>query len=622
MRLVLVPMNPTVGDVEGNTRLVIDAIESARRAHADLVVLPELCLCGYPPKDLLLQEGFVGACTAAAKCIGEQHTSGLTAVYGVPLPVDSQHPEGPIANALLAYRDGQLVAYYDKRLLPTYDVFDEDRYFTPGGRAVVIEVPVRARSASEGAPPFDRARSASECLPVRVGLAICEDLWRGDDAGFSSRYHGVADPVEELIAAGARIIISPSASPFVLGKHEKHRAICQAHAERHRCWVASVNQAGANDELIFDGHAMAIGPDGAPVARNRLFKEQPLVFDLLPATAAATIEARKASSEDPLTKALAAILPARGERPSLLNDLIAPDVPNEHLLFLALTTGIRDYLRKTGFKDAIIGLSGGIDSALTAALAVAAIGKENVLGVAMPSKYSSGHSVEDAYELATNLGMRCVTIPIEAPVTGFRDVLNPALEAQGFEPLGRTLPDLSEENLQSRARGTILMALSNRTGAIVLTTGNKSELAVGYCTLYGDMNGGLAVLSDVSKHWVYALSRWINANAQICGFALPPIPQRSIDKVPSAELRPDQTDQDSLPPYPVLDEILRRYVEARQSPTRIAREARLDESLVRKIVRMIDVSEYKRKQAAIGLKVTTVAFGSGRRWPIAQRWKP
>lgn len=568
-------MNPTVGDVEGNTRLVIDAIESARHAEADLVVLPELCLCGYPPRDLLLQEGFVRACIAAAQRIGEQHTAGLTAVFGVPLPVDAPHPEGPIANALLAYRDGQMVGSYAKRLLPTYDVFDEDRYFTPGVRAMVIEVPARARS-------------------VRVGLAICEDLWRGDDAGFSSHYRGASDPVDELVRAGAEIIISPSASPFVLGKHEKHKTICAQHAQRHGRWVASVNQGGANDELVFDGHAMLFAPGGALAASKPLFKSETLVVDL-------------DVSRGVRVSAAAPVAPAPGD---------------EHLLFLALTTGIREYLRKCGFTSAILGLSGGIDSALTAALAVAALGKDNVLGVAMPSKYSSGHSVEDALALARNLGVRCATIPIEAPVIGFRAVLDPALEAQGFDALGKKLPDLTEENLQSRARGTILMALSNRTGAIVLTTGNKSELAVGYCTLYGDMNGGLAVLSDVSKHWVYALSRWMNSNAQVCGFASPPIPQRSIDKAPSAELRPDQTDQDSLPPYPVLDEILRRYVEARQSAARIAREAGLDEPLVRKIVRMIDVSEYKRKQAAIGLKVTTVAFGSGRRWPIAQRWKP
>lgn len=582
MRIALVPMNPTVGDVEGNARLVIAAIERARQAGADLVVLPELSLCGYPPKDLLLQEGFVDACVAAAKRIGEEHTAGITAIFGTPLPMDMSHAGGAIANALVVHRDGKLVDRYDKRLLPTYDVFDEDRYFTPGTRAVVVDVPVRGASTAKKI--------------VRVGLSICEDLWRGDDAGFASRYRGAPDPVEALVRAGAEIVISPSASPFVLGKHEKHKAICAAHAQKHRRWVASVNQGGANDELVFDGHAMLFSPGGTLAASKALFGSDALIVDFS-AEAGGTASVREADGAS------------------------SPPLADEHLLFLALTTGIREYLRKCGFTSALLGLSGGIDSALTAALAMSAIGKENVLGIAMPSKYSSTHSVEDAYALARNLGIRCATIAIESPVVGFRGVLDPAFREQGLNELGAKLPDLAEENLQSRVRGTILMALSNRTGSIVLTTGNKSELAVGYCTLYGDMNGGLAVLSDVSKHWVYALSRWMNANAALCGFACPPIPERSIDKPPSAELRPDQTDQDSLPPYPVLDEILHRYVELRQGAEVIAAEARLDIALVRKIVRLIDLSEYKRKQAAIGLKVTTVAFGSGRRWPIAQRWK-
>ncbi len=570
-------MNPTVGDVEGNARQIVGAIESARRAGADLVVLPELCVCGYPPRDLLLQEGFVAACVSAAKRVGEEHTAGITAIFGVPLPVEGERAGGLVANGLVAYRDGKLVGRYDKRLLPTYDVFDEDRYFTPGARAEVVEVETRGGGR------------------VRVGLSICEDLWRGDDAGFSSHYRGAPDPVEELVRAGAEVIVSPSASPFVLGKHEKHRMICAEHARMHGRWVASVNQGGANDELVFDGHAMVFAPGGGLTACTALFGGEALMLDV-------EVKGRGAAS---VRGGGAGVTPAR----------------DEHLLFLALTTGIREYLRKCGFKSALLGLSGGIDSALTAALAVAAIGSENVLGVAMPSMYSSGHSVEDAYALAKNLGMRCVTVPIEEPMGGFRAVLDPMFRSEGLSTLGATLPDLTEENLQSRVRGTILMAISNRTGSIVLTTGNKSELAVGYCTLYGDMNGGLAVLSDVSKHWVYALSRWMNQNASMCGFAVPPIPLRSIEKAPSAELRPGQTDQDSLPAYPVLDEILRRYVEGRQNAGSVAKETGYDEGMVRKIVRMIDLSEYKRKQAAIGLKVTTVAFGSGRRWPVAQGWR-
>lgn len=577
MKIALVPLNPIVGDVAGNAALHEAAIARAREAGADLVVFPELSICGYPPKDLLLADGFVEACMAAAKELGEKHTKGVTAIFGLPLPMDraTYRPGGPIHNSLLVYRDGVMVDYYDKRLLPTYDVFDEDRHFEPGNRAVVIDVPVRG------------------VKPVRVGLSICEDLWKGEDAGFAHRYNAAADPVVELVKAGAQVIVSPSASPFVLGKREKHRAILASHAKRHRVPVLSLNQLGANDELIFDGHALLYAPSGSLHAAGACFCDGLCFFEW--------------TTAENQTQAIS-------QRAMI-------DATREEQLFEALVLGVRDYLRKTGFTKALIGLSGGIDSALTAAIAVAAIGAKNVLGVAMPGKYSSDHSKADAYDLAKRLGMECPTISIEPPLDGFREVIDAAFHERGLSTLGEKLPDLTEENIQSRIRGSILMTMSNRTGAIVLTTGNKSELAVGYCTLYGDMNGGLAVLSDVSKMMVYSLSRWINANHEKCGFATPPIPQRTIDKAPSAELRPDQTDQDSLPPYPVLDEIIERYVEKRQGAAAIIRESGFDEALVRRVVRMIDLAEYKRKQAATGLKVTTVAFGFGRRVPIAQKWK-
>jgi NAD+ synthase (glutamine-hydrolysing) len=578
MRLALVPLNPTVGDVQGNAALIAAALDRARNAGADLVVFPELSLCGYPPKDLLLAEGFVEVCIAAAKDLGEKHTQGLTAVFGLPLPHDraTYRAGQPIHNSLLVYRDNAFVDYYDKQLLPTYDVFDEDRYFVPGSRTVVIDVPCKALADKS-------ART------VRVGLAICEDLWKGQDAGFSHRYADAADPVAALIRAGARMIVSPSASPFVLGKQEKHRTILSSHAKNHGIPVISLNQLGANDDLIFDGHALMFSAGGSIAAAGPLFQDDLVIINC---------DDRLAATSAPITA----------------------EPCDEEQLFRALVLGIRDYLRKTGFKQAIIGLSGGIDSALTAALAIAAIGPGNVLGVALPGVYSSEHSKADAYDLAGRLGMECPTVSIEPPLHAFRGVLDPLFRARNLKALGEQLPDITEENIQSRIRGLILMTLSNRTGAIVLTTGNKSELAVGYCTLYGDMNGGLAVLSDVSKMMVYSLSRWINANHALCGFAQPPIPQRSIDKAPSAELRPDQTDQDSLPPYDILDEIIERHVERRQSPDTIIRETGFDASTVERCVRLIDLSEYKRKQAAIGLKVTTVAFGSGRRVPIAQRW--
>ena len=574
MKLALAPLNPTVGDIEGNALLIVDGIEKARRAGADVVVFPELALCGYPPRDLLMQEGFVPACAAAAKRIGEQHTAGITAVFGVPLPVDQTQPPrhiGGFANALLVYRENAFVEFYDKRLLPTYDVFDEDRYFEPGGRAVTVEVG-----------------------GFRAGLTICEDLWKGEDAGFSSRYTDSPDPVAELVRAGANLILSPSASPFVLGKGERHRAILREHAVRHKVYVASVNQLGGNDDLIFDGHTMVYSPSGELIGAGELFRGEQLLIDL-------PFPNSSNSSTSSLPHSSTSHSP-------------------EHLLFHALTLGVRDYLRKTGFTRALIGLSGGIDSALTAVLAAAALGPANVMGVAMPGRYSSDHSIADALDLAQRLGIECPVISIDRPFEAFGHTLNPALLALGQPVLGASLPDIAEENLQSRLRGTLLMALSNRTGAMVLTTGNKSELAVGYCTLYGDMNGGLAVLSDVTKQLVYRLSRWINANAGACGFTRAPIPERTITKVPSAELRPNQTDQDSLPPYDVLDAIIERHVERHQSAARIIEETGYDAATVKRVVRLISIAEYKRKQTAVGLKVTTVAFGAGRRMPIAQRW--
>jgi NAD+ synthase (glutamine-hydrolysing) len=568
MRLALAQINPTIGDLDGNAALISAATGRARAAGADLVVLPELAVSGYPPKDLLLQEGFIEACAAAAKQIGETATAGLTAVFGVPLPAGKDLRSGRIANSAVVYRDNRFVDYHDKRLLPTYDVFDEDRYFTPGNRAVVVE-----------------------CAGQRVGLAICEDLWKGEDVGFSFRYQGAPDPVEALAKAGATLIVSPSASPFLLGKGARHRALLARHAAKYRCFVASVNQVGGNDELIFDGHAAVFDPAGKLVAAGPGFVEHLTVVDLA----------------------------ALAGGPAVADPLLGT-VPEE-LLFRAITLGIRDYCRKIGFKAAVVGISGGIDSAVVAALACAALGPANITGLIMPGRYSSEHSRRDAAELARRLGMRAVTIPIDPPFEGFHRAIDPAFAAAGLPPMGATLPDITEENIQSRARGTTLMAWSNRTGAIVLTTGNKSELAVGFATLYGDMNGGLAPISDVSKRQVYALARWINASAATLGFAGPPIPQSSIDKAPSAELRPNQTDQDTLPPYDTVDAIVERYVEQRQSPGRIIAETGLDVGMVARVVRMIDTAEFKRKQAAIGLKVTSVAFGSGRRIPIAQRWR-
>ena len=557
--IVLCPLNPVVGAIEANARAVAERARQAAARGGALAVFPELALCGYPPRDLLLQQGFVERCERACREL-QDSLAGIATVVGLPVRL----PGGGIANALRARLASGEVLVYHKRLLPTYDVFDEDRYFEPGTVPGVIDVG-----------------------GMKVGLAICEDLWGGRDAGFASRYARAADPVADLVAAGASVIVSPSASPFVTGKHHKHREIVRGHAVRHGVTVASVNQLGANDELIFDGHAFAYGPDGSLLADGVSFRDQEpvVVGDVPPAVERAVRE---------------------------------PEAD----LFDALCLGIRDYFLKTGFRGALLGLSGGIDSALTLVLAHVALkgvpGSRGVTGVAMPSVYSSSHSLQDALESARRLGCPCHVAPIEPGFEGARAMTDALLAATGEAKLGERLPDLAEENLQSRLRGTLLMTLSNRTGSLVLTTGNKSEMAVGYCTLYGDMNGGLAVLADVTKTRVYRLSRWINANHASIGLSVPPIPQRSIDKAPSAELRPGQTDQDSLPPYDVLDGIVERYVEERLEPAAIV-AAGFDEATVRRVVRFIDLSEYKRRQAAIALKVTSVAFGSGRRFPVAWR---
>jgi NAD+ synthetase len=579
MRIALAQTNPTVGDLDGNTREMARVIDRARKEHVDAVVFPELAVCGYPPKDLLLQHGFMERARVVAWALGVEHSAGITLIFGCPLCVGDSagwSPGGGITNSLVAFRDGRLIARYDKRLLPTYDVFDENRYFTPGNAGAVIDVPTAGGT-------------------VRVGLSICEDLWKGEDAGFAQRYVDCPDPVPALIAAGAKVVVNPSASPFVLGKGDRHRAILAGHARTHGVYVAAVNQVGGNDDLVFDGHGAVYDPSGTLIAAGKGFDEDLVVCDLCPG---GTSPHASATVRDPLCEA-----------------------PQEELAFRALVLGVRDYARKTGFTKGLLGLSGGIDSALTVVIASAALGAAHVVGVAMPGPYSSDHALVDAQESARRLGTGFLIMPIGDGMQGFRGVVNLAFASLGVGMLGEALPDLTEENLQSRLRGTMLMTLSNRTGAIVLSTGNKSEMAVGYATLYGDMNGGLAVLADVSKQLVYRMARWINANASTLGFGGAPIPARSIEKAPSAELRPNQTDQDSLPAYDVLDVIIARYVEERCSVDEIVRASGFEPAVVARVCRMIDVSEYKRKQAATGIKITGVAFGSGRRMPIAQAWR-
>ena len=570
MKIALAQLNPTIGNLTCNTEAIVWAIDEARKQGADLVVFSELAICGYPPRDLLQVEGFVRECAQTAKMIGELHTRDIAIVLGTPLPMDVD-PEGlqsgstghmHIANSLVVYQNNTFVGYYDKRLLPTYDVFDEDRYFVPGNQSRVFDI-----------------------NGEKIGLAICEDLWKGRDAGFADRYFDEPDPVQQLKDAGAEIIVVPSASPYTLHKDQRHREIVIRHATTHRVPVVSVNQVGANDDLIFSGQSCAVNADGRICALGKAFDEELIMVDT-----------------------------------NAMEPVESVHCDDERMIVDALTLGVKDYLSKCGFKDACIGLSGGIDSALVATLAVRALGASHVTGASMPGRFSSEGSKSDAFDLARNLGIECVSMSIEPGFAGLSETLNPAFSELGHKRLGQTLPDLTQENLQSRIRGTMMMALSNRTGSLVLTTGNKSEIAVGYCTLYGDMNGGLAVIADLPKTMVFRVSRYINEHFEELGFDCAPIPVNTIEKPPSAELAPGQLDSDSLPDYAVLDEIVQRHIELHQSASRIIDETGFDAEIVHRFCKLIDRNEYKRQQMAVGLRVTSKAFGPGRRMPIAQRW--
>ncbi|MCK6455063.1 MAG: NAD+ synthase [Phycisphaerae bacterium] len=551
MRIALAQLNPIVGDLDGNTRRILAAIEESRGHGADLVVFPELVLLGYPPKDLLLKPHFIRRSQDALRQIASA-ARGVTALVGFAEP--NPGPTGrSLFNAVAVCRDGRVVATHQKTLLPTYDVFDESRYFEPGARRAIETI------------------SDADGRAVRVGISICEDMWV--DPALLPRSLYATDPAAELAQAGAELIINVSASPFVAGKDALRHELIRHHATRHGVPIVYVNQVGGNDDLVFDGASEVVHPAHGVVARARAFEEDLRVVD--PWTA------------------------PRGD------DVLAyPDTLSS--IYQALVLGTRDYVRKCGFSGVVLGLSGGIDSALTAVIAVDALGPGAVHGVAMPSRFSSDHSLADGRQLAKNLGIDFRIISI--------DSVHAQMEAGLRETFAGREPDIAEENIQARIRGNILMALSNKFGWLLLTTGNKSELAVGYCTLYGDMCGGLAVISDVPKTTVYELARWVNARGET-----PRIPERSIEKPPSAELRPNQTDQDTLPPYPILDAILKCYIEDLQSADEIV-SAGFDPATVRDVIRKVDLNEYKRKQAAVGLKVTSRAFGSGRRMPIAARY--
>ncbi len=551
MRIAMAQLNPTVGDIDGNTRRINAVITRAVEQGVELLVTPELSVIGYPPRDLLLKPSVLRQMEEAIARIAE-HSRGITTLVGYARQ-NSRPPGRMLYNAVAVLRDGALLHCGIKSLLPTYDVFDESRYFEPGPKTETF---------MHG--------------PHRIGLSICEDLWNDEQMIGRQLYH--FNPVEALAKAGANILVNISASPFTLGKNDFRRKLISHQARRWNMPIVYVNQVGANDELIFDGCSMAFDAAGNLLAQGRDFEEDLVVFDL----------------------------------PGPVKMDCRPPRNGIASVHAALVLGVRDYAHKCGFKTAVLGLSGGIDSAVVAALATEALGKENVTGVALPSRYSSEHSLSDARQLARTLGIHFHVLPIETAHHAMESALQPLFQ--------NVAPGLAEENLQARIRGNLLMALSNKFGHLLLTTGNKSEVATGYCTLYGDMCGGLAVISDVPKMMVYELARYINAQCQKSG-TVPPIPEGSLTKPPSAELRPNQTDQDSLPAYPILDAILHQYVEEEKSVWEII-AAGFDKDTVLRVARLVDLNEYKRKQMPPGLKVTSRAFGYGRRMPIAQRYDP
>jgi len=543
VKIALGQINPTVGDFSGNRNKIVEFSRRAQANGAGLILFPELSVCGYPPRDLVERPSFVARNRETVEQIAAE-TRGIAVICGLVTPAESETGKSAMNSAALL-QDGKVAFLQSKMLLPTYDVFDEMRNFAPA-----------------------KSQDLFSFCGNRMALTICEDAWN-DKLFWPKRLYTV-DPIETLIRAGGNFVLNISSSPFWIGKRELRRDMLVAIARHHKVPVALVNQVGGNDSLVFDGSSIVLNAEGNIIAQGSSFEEDLIYFD----------------------------------SKTLTGDLHEQIEGEEASVYAALVLGTRDYMRKCGFQKAIVGLSGGIDSALTAVIAADAAGPENVIGVGMPGPYSSPGSIDDARALAGNLGIRFELLSIDRAFEAYRQTLQ--------EVFAGKKEDVTEENIQSRARGTLLMALSNKFGAIVLSTGNKSELGVGYCTLYGDMVGGLAVISDVPKTLVYRLSHYVNSRR-------PVIPMPTLEKPPSAELRPNQKDSDSLPPYEILDAVLEDYVEAVHSAERIAADHGFDLEVVRRVVRMVDRAEYKRQQAAPGIKISPKAFGYGRRFPIAAK---
>ncbi|NEO83295.1 MAG: NAD+ synthase [Spirulina sp. SIO3F2] len=551
MKIAIAQLNPTIGDLIGNAAQICSAAEAAVAQGARLMLTPELSLCGYPPRDLLLSPAFVDAMRTALPELARQLPPQLAVLVGVVAinPQAAEKGQKPLFNSIALLEQGQVQRLFSKRLLPTYDVFDEDRYFEARHRPNIFKLAGR-----------------------NIGVTVCEDLW--NDEQFWGHRNYQDNPIADLAKLGVDLVVNLSASPYTVGKQQLREAMLTHAAKRFGLPIVYTNQVGGNDDLLFDGASVAVNRRGELVCRAPAFETGVVI-----------------ATYDPTYRDL------------VQSEIVAaPDCP-EAEIWSALVLGVRDYARKCGFTKAVLGLSGGIDSALVAAIAAAALGAENVLAILMPSPYSSDHSIQDAEVLVQNLGIQHQTIQIQPAMAAFDQMLLPLFSGTEF--------GVAEENLQSRIRGNLLMAVANKFGHLLLSTGNKSEMAVGYCTLYGDMNGGLAVIADLPKTQVFALCRWLNRDQAV-------IPDNILTKPPSAELKPDQVDQDSLPPYDILDDILARYIEQHQSTAEIVASGH-ERQTVQRVLKLVNRAEFKRRQAPPGLKITDRAFGTGWRMPIASR---
>jgi len=551
MRIAIAQLNPIVGDIEGNAERILEAAQTAFNRGAELLLTPELSLCGYPPRDLLLNLGFVEKMSRQLQLLSQELPEKLAVLVGFVEKNTSATVRGekPLFNSIALLKSQEIKQIFTKRLLPTYDVFDEDRYFASGKESQYFQLTENN---------------------FKIGVTICEDVWN-DEQFWGQRQYAV-NPIADLANLGVDLIVNLSASPYSVGKQKLRESLLSHSATRYNLPIVYVNQVGGNDDLIFDGDSVAFNRQGEVIYRAKAFTSSLELIEF---------------NQDLL--------------PAVIHPL---PIDEDEEIYRALVLGVRDYVQKCGFKRVIFGLSGGIDSSLVAAIATDALGKENVLAVMMPSPYSSDHSISDAVALVNNLGIKSEKLAIKEIMTAYDQLLERLFAGTDF--------GIAEENLQSRIRGNLLMALSNKFGHLLLSTGNKSEMAVGYCTLYGDMNGGLAVIADVPKTRVYSLCRWLNRHGEI-------IPLNVINKAPSAELKPNQKDQDSLPPYEILDAILALLIDRHQSAEQII-AAGFEPEIVQKVIKLVKNAEFKRKQAPPGLKISDRAFGTGWRMPIASRW--